>query len=79
MSNRGYANTVNSIIEGIIPALETAHAVHGAMQVAKTMTQDQHIIICVSGRGDKDVQTIAESLPKFGPQIGWDLRFEELK
>lgn len=61
--------------EGIIPALETAHAIHGAMAIAKTMKKDEHIVICLSGRGDKDVQTIAESLPKFGPMIGWDLRF----
>lgn len=49
-----------SQLEGIIPALETAHAVWGAMELAKTMTKDQDIVICVSGRGDKDVETIAE-------------------
>jgi tryptophan synthase len=64
-----------SQLEGIIPALETAHAVFGALELAKTMTKDQDIVICVSGRGDKDVQSVAEELPKLGPKIGWDLRF----
>lgn len=63
-----------SELEGIIPALETAHAVWGALQLAKKMSQDQNIVICVSGRGDKDVQSVADELPKLGPQIGWDLR-----
>ena len=61
--------------EGIIPALETAHAIWGAMEIAKTMKPDQTIVICVSGRGDKDVQSVANELPRLGPQIGWDLRF----
>ena len=61
--------------EGIIPALETAHAVWGAMELAKTMKKDQNIVICLSGRGDKDVQSVADELPKLGPKIGWDLRF----
>ncbi|CCE65304.1 hypothetical protein TPHA_0K01710 [Tetrapisispora phaffii CBS 4417] len=66
-----------SQLEGIIPALESSHAVYGAIQIAKKMTPEQHLIINVSGRGDKDVQSVAEVLPKLGPQIGWDLRFEE--
>ena len=65
-----------SELEGIIPALETAHAVWGALQLAKEMSKDQNIVICVSGRGDKDVQSVADELPKLGPQIGWDLRCE---
>ena len=65
-----------SQLEGIIPALETAHAVHGAVQLAKNMDKDQDIVICLSGRGDKDVQSVADELPKLGPKIGWDLRFE---
>lgn len=40
-------------MEGIIPALETAHAVWGTMQIAKTMRPDQNIVMCLSGRGDK--------------------------
>ena len=38
-------------MEGIIPALETAHAVWGAVELAKTMKKDQDIVICVSARG----------------------------
>ncbi|KAG9248625.1 tryptophan synthase-like protein [Calycina marina] len=64
-----------SQLEGIIPALETAHAVFGAVELAKTMKKDEDIVICLSGRGDKDVQSVAEELPKLGPKIGWDLRF----
>lgn len=64
-----------SQLEGIIPALETAHAIFGAVELAKTMDKDQDIVICVSGRGDKDVQSVADELPKLGPAIGWDLRF----
>ncbi|KAI1573400.1 TrpB Tryptophan synthase beta chain [Pyrenophora tritici-repentis] len=68
-----------SQLEGIIPALETSHAVFGAIELAKTMDKDQDIVICVSGRGDKDVQSVAEELPKLGPKIGWDLRSRETK
>ncbi|KAJ2523047.1 hypothetical protein H4217_000321 [Coemansia sp. RSA 1939] len=64
-------------LEGIIPALESSHAVYQAMQVASAMSSDKLVVICVSGRGDKDVNTVAEVLPKIGPQIGWDLRFED--
>jgi tryptophan synthase beta subunit len=45
--------------EGIIPALESSHAIHAAVKVAKTLTPDKHVLICVSGRGDKDVPQIA--------------------
>lgn len=61
--------------EGIIPALESSHAIYGAMEVAKKMKKEETIVICLSGRGDKDVQTVADELPKLGPVIGWDLRF----
>ena len=43
-------------LEGIIPALETSHAVAQALKLAPTMRKDQTIVICLSGRGDKDVQ-----------------------
>lgn len=66
-----------SQLEGIIPALESSHAIFAACRLAKTMKCDQHLIINVSGRGDKDVKTVAEVLPELGPKIGWDLRFEE--
>lgn len=64
-----------SQLEGIIPALETAHAVFGAVELAKTMKKGEDIVICLSGRGDKDVQSVADELPILGPKIGWDLRF----
>ncbi|KAI0880161.1 tryptophan synthetase [Annulohypoxylon maeteangense] len=64
-----------SQMEGIIPALESAHGIYGAIELAKTMKKGEDIVICLSGRGDKDVQSVADELPKLGPQIGWDLRF----
>lgn len=64
-------------LEGIMPALESAHAVYGAIELAKTMKPEESVIICLSGRGDKDVHSVAETLPVLGPKIGWDLRFEE--
>ena len=64
-----------SELEGIIPALETSHAVFGAIELAKTMSEDENVVINLSGRGDKDVQSVAEELPVIGPKIGWDLRF----
>lgn len=47
-------------IEGIIPALESSHAVAYGMKLAKTMNKDQTIIVNLSGRGDKDINTIAD-------------------
>ncbi|KAA8642465.1 tryptophan synthetase [Aspergillus tanneri] len=64
-----------SQLEGIIPALETSHAVWGAIQTAKKLGPGKDLVLCLSGRGDKDVQSVANELPKLGPQIGWDLRF----
>ena len=48
-----------SKIEGVIPAIESAHAVAYAMKLAPTMDKDQIIVINISGRGDKDVAAIA--------------------
>lgn len=45
--------------EGIIPALESAHAVAHTCKVAPSMSKDESIVICLSGRGDKDVEQIA--------------------
>ena len=47
-------------IEGIIPALESSHAVAYAMKLAKTMRPDQTILVNLSGRGDKDIGTVAD-------------------
>jgi tryptophan synthase beta chain len=49
-------------MEGIIPALESAHAVAGAIQRAPTMSKDAVIIVNLSGRGDKDVTQAAQKL-----------------
>ncbi len=51
-----------SRLEGIIPALESAHAVAYAMRVAGSMDKDQTILINLSGRGDKDADFVAEKL-----------------
>ena len=45
--------------EGIIPAIESAHALAYAMKIAPTMSKDKIIIVTVSGRGDKDCAAIA--------------------
>ncbi|HEB87152.1 MAG TPA: tryptophan synthase subunit beta [Gammaproteobacteria bacterium] len=47
-------------IEGIIPALESSHALAYATKLAPTMTTEQIIIVNLSGRGDKDIHTVAE-------------------
>jgi tryptophan synthase beta chain len=46
-------------VEGIIPALESSHAIAYAMKLAKTMSPEQSIIVNLSGRGDKDIHTVA--------------------
>ena len=48
--------------EGILPALESAHAVYYAAQFAKDRPADEIIVVCLSGRGDKDVHTLMEKL-----------------
>jgi tryptophan synthase beta chain len=47
-------------VEGIIPALESSHAIAYATKLAKTMNKDETILVCLSGRGDKDIFTIAK-------------------
>ena len=49
-------------LEGIIPAIESAHAVAYAKKMAKTMKKDDIMVVCLSGRGDKDVNTISDYL-----------------
>lgn len=48
--------------EGILAAIESAHAVAYAIKVAKTLTSNQSVLICLSGRGDKDVHTLMDTL-----------------
>lgn len=52
--------------EGVLCAIETAHAIEHAMQLAKSMPQDSRIVINCSGRGDKDVDEAARLLSKLG-------------
>jgi len=44
--------------EGIIPALESSHAVAHALKLAPTMKPEEVLVVCLSGRGDKDVETV---------------------
>ena len=51
-----------SKVEGIIPALESSHAVAYAMKLAKELSKEDIIIVNLSGRGDKDVEQVFEML-----------------
>jgi tryptophan synthase beta chain len=51
-----------SKLEGIIPALESAHAIAYAVKLAAGMSKEESIVVCLSGRGDKDVQTIKDRM-----------------
>lgn len=53
-------------IEGIIPAIESAHALAYLPKLCKTLSEDDIVIICLSGRGDKDVTTIAKYIEDRG-------------
>lgn len=60
--------------EGIIPALETSHALWAAVKLAKTMKPDQDIVVSLSGRGDKDVEQIANAIKgDWGARLGWNI------
>ncbi|MEX2028555.1 MAG: tryptophan synthase subunit beta, partial [Candidatus Curtissbacteria bacterium] len=59
------ATEVLAKTEGIIPALESAHAASEAMKRAKKMRSDQTVVVNISGRGDKDLFTIARN---FAPE-----------
>ena len=48
--------------EGIIPALESSHAIQYAAKFAPTLPRDAMIVVCLSGRGDKDIHTVADAL-----------------
>ncbi len=50
--------------EGIIPALESSHAIAHAIKIAKEMNRDQIMIVNLSGRGDKDINTVREEMQK---------------
>ncbi len=48
--------------EGIMPALESSHAIAYTFKLAPAMQKDQTIVVCLSGRGDKDIHTVADAL-----------------
>jgi tryptophan synthase beta chain len=54
-----------SRLEGIIPALESCHAVSYAMKLAKKMRRDENIIVTLSGRGDKDIDEVIKFRKKY--------------
>lgn len=58
--------TLLSRTEGIIPALESSHAVYQAAQMAPSMGADQIIVVCLSGRGDKDMAEVSRALGGLG-------------
>jgi len=58
-----------SKVEGIIPALETSHAVYKGIELAKTMRPDQSMVINISGRGDKDMFTVMDLFGDEGPSM----------
>lgn len=49
--------------EGIIPALESAHAVAYAVRLASSLSKEKTVLVCLSGRGDKDVETMMKEMP----------------
>ena len=51
---------VLTLEEGILPALESAHAIAHVLKLAPTLSRDATIVVCLSGRGDKDIHTVAE-------------------
>jgi tryptophan synthase beta chain len=53
-----------SRLEGILPALESSHAIAQVLEAAKTRSRDEVIVVCLSGRGDKDVYEVARLLEK---------------
>ncbi|MDP9439235.1 MAG: tryptophan synthase subunit beta [Actinomycetota bacterium] len=61
-----------SRLEGIIPALETSHAIHYAETVARELGPGKNLIINLSGRGDKDIGVVAESLGMDAREAGED-------
>jgi tryptophan synthase beta chain len=58
-----------SEIEGIIPALETAHAIYYTMQLAPKMSKEQIIVVNLSGRGDKDVNEAMRVLDELAKKV----------
>ena len=62
MKRRWRAFQLLSRLEGIIPALESAHAIAEAVKLAPTMPRDSLMLVNLSGRGDKDLDTVIREL-----------------
>lgn len=61
-------------LEGIIPALESSHAIWEGVRLAKTLPKESDIVICLSGRGDKDVEQISQLLPgQWADTLNWHM------
>jgi tryptophan synthase beta subunit len=54
-------------------ALESSHAIWGGIELAKTMGKDEDVVICLSGRGDKDVEEVYRVLPKWAEKLDWKI------
>lgn len=52
--------------EGILPAIESAHALAKAFEMSQNMSEDDIVLVCLSGRGDKDVHTLMNVLESEG-------------
>lgn len=61
--------------EGIVPALESSHAVKATIEVAKELGPGKDVVMCLSGRGDKDVQQIYEAIANgdWGERLNWKI------
>ncbi|KAL1750152.1 tryptophan synthase beta subunit-like PLP-dependent enzyme [Schizophyllum commune] len=66
---RGFRMLTQS--EGIIPALESSHAIWEGVRLASTLPKDKNVVICLSGRGDKDVEEVSQILPKWANILDW--------
>ncbi|TRM60696.1 tryptophan synthase beta subunit-like PLP-dependent enzyme [Schizophyllum amplum] len=66
---RGFRMLTQS--EGIIPALESSHAIWEGVRLSKEMGKGKNIVICLSGRGDKDVEEVSQILPKWANILDW--------
>jgi tryptophan synthase beta chain len=64
------AFTMLARTEGIIPALETSHAIAFAVRLAAQMPKDQHLVVNLSGRGDKDVDEASRLLAERTAAVG---------
>ncbi|KAH7918207.1 tryptophan synthase [Leucogyrophana mollusca] len=63
-----------SQLEGIIPALESSHAIWEGIRLAKTLPKESNLVICLSGRGDKDVEHVSELLlGKWADRLQWHI------